>query len=236
MQLPTITIQPRKGGGRQCRVATASIFLQCFQDHYFGVIMNRILSAIVVFATFASASLLSNAADTPDATLDISGNRVAVGVGIVQASGTLHFQGQNYPVRVQGLTVGEVGGGTITATGDVYNLSSLNDLDGNYVAASAGAALGGGSGGTAMQNQNGVVIKLRGTTQGADVRLSIDVFALKLARNPSLDRRAGPALANAGAAIVKPFKAARSAGEQTNPDNRIVGCAGGMDATGNDCM
>ena len=198
--------------------------------------MNRILSAIAIFVTFALAPLLSNAADAPDATLDISGTRAAVGVGFVQASGTLHFQGQNYPVQVQGLTVGEVGGATITATGEVYNLSNLNDLDGNYVAASAGAALGDGGGGTAMQNQNGVVIKLRGTTQGADVRLSIDVFALKLARKPSSDRRAGPALANAGAATVKPFKAAKPASEGTNPENHVVGCAGGMDATGNDCM
>jgi outer membrane immunogenic protein len=198
--------------------------------------MNRILSAIVVFATFAFVPLLSNAADTPDATLDISGSRVAVGVGIVQASGTLHFQGQNYRVRVQGLTVGEVGGGTITATGEVYNLSNLNDLSGNYVAVSAGATLGGGSGGAAMQNQNGVVIKLRATTQGADLNFSIDGFALKLTRKSSLDKQAEPALANAGAAIGKAFKAAKSAGEQTNPENRIVGCAGGMDATGNDCM
>jgi hypothetical protein len=198
--------------------------------------MNRILSAIVVFATFAFAPLLSNAADTPDATLDISGSRVAVGVGIVQASGTLHFQGQNYAVHAHGLTVGEVGGGTITATGEVYNLSNLNDLNGNYVAVSAGAALGGGSDGATAQNQNGVVIKLRGTTQGADVNLSFDGFALNLARKPSLDRRAGPALANARAAIVKPFNAAGSAGEQTTPENHIVGCAGGVDATGNDCM
>ena len=154
----------------------------------------------------------------------------------MQASGTLHFQGQNYPVRGQGLTVGEVGVGTFMASGEVYNLSNLKDLDGNYVAVSAGAALGGGSGGTATQNQNGVVIELRGTTQGADVNLSIDGFALTLARKPSLDRRAEPALASAGAAIVKPFKAPTSAGEQTNPENRIVGCAGGMDATGNDCM
>ena len=197
--------------------------------------MNRIFSAIVVFVTFAFAPLLSNAAVTPDATLDLSGSRGAVGVGFVQASGTLHFQGQDYPVQVQGLTVGEVGGATITATGEVYNLSNLNDLDGNYVAASAGAALGDGGGGTAMQNQNGVVIKLRGTTQGADVNLSFDGFALNLARKPSLDRRAGPALANARAAIVRPFKAARAAGVQTNSENHIVGCAGGMDATGNDC-
>ena len=198
--------------------------------------MNRVLSAIVVFVTFAFAPLVAVAAGTPDATLDISGSRGAVGVGFVQASGTLHFQGQNYPVQVQGLTVGEVGGATITATGEVYNLSSLNDLDGNYVAVSAGAALGGGGGGTTMQNQNGVVIKLRGRTQGADVRLSIDVFALKLARKPSSDRRAGPALANAGAATVKPFKTAKSASEQTDPENHVVGCAGGMDANGNDCM
>ena len=144
--------------------------------------MNRILSAIAIFVTFAFAPLASHAAGTPDATLDISGSRAAVGIGYVQASGTLHFQGQNYPVRVHGFTIGEVGGGAITATGDVYNLGKLSDLDGNYVAVSAGAALGDGGGGTTMQNQNGVVIRLRGTTQGADVNLSIDGFALKLAR------------------------------------------------------
>jgi hypothetical protein len=197
--------------------------------------MNRIRLAIVVFVTFAFAPLLSSAAGTPDATLDLSGSRGGVGIGFVQASGTLHFQGQNYPVRVRGLTVGEVGGGTITATGDVYNLRKLSDLDGNYVAVSAGAALGGGNDGTATQNQNGVVVNLRGTTQGVDVNLSIDGFALQLARKPSLDRRIRPALATA-AAIVKPLNATKSAGEQTSPENHIVGCAGGMDATGNDCM
>ena len=144
--------------------------------------MNRILSVIVVFVTFAFAPLLANAARTPDATLDISGNKGAVGIGFVQASGTLHFQGKDYPVKVQGVTVGEVGGATVTATGEVYNLSRLDDLDGNYFAVSAGAALGGGSEGAAMQNHNGVLIKLHGTTQGADVNFSIDGFALKLAR------------------------------------------------------
>jgi hypothetical protein len=144
--------------------------------------MNRILSAIVVVAAFALAPLASNAAGAPDATLDLSGSRAAVGVGFVQASGTLHFQGQDYPVQVRGLTVGEVGGGRYTATGDVYNLGKLDDLDGHYFAVSAGAALGGGSDGTAMQNQNGVVIKLSATTQGADLNLSIDGLALKLAK------------------------------------------------------
>ena len=144
--------------------------------------MNRIVSAVFVFATLALAPLLSVAADPPTATLDISGSRGAVGVGYLQASGTLHFQGQDYPVQVQGLTVGELGGGTFTATGDVYNLRKLSDLDGNYIAGSAGAALGGGSDGTAMQNLNGVVIKLRTSTQGADLNLSVDGLAVKLAK------------------------------------------------------
>jgi hypothetical protein len=144
--------------------------------------MNRILSALSIFVTFVFAPLVSSAASTPDATLDISGSRAAVGLGYVQASGTLHFQGRDYPVQVKGLTVGEVGIGTITATGDVYNLSRLDALNGNYVAVSAGVALGGGSDGSAMHNQNGVVIKLRATTQGADVNLSIDGFALTLAQ------------------------------------------------------
>ena len=144
--------------------------------------MNRILSAIFVSATLALAPLPSGAAGAPDATLDLSGARGAVGVGYLQGSGTLHFQGQDYPVQVKALTVGEVGGGTFTANGDVYDLRSPGDLDGNYVAASVGAALGGGRDGTAMKNQNGVVIKLRTTTQGADLNPSIDGFALKLAK------------------------------------------------------
>jgi len=144
--------------------------------------MNRILSAIVVFVTFAFAPLLSNAAGTPDATLDISGARGAVGVGYLQARGTLHYQEKDYHVQVRGLAVGEVGGGTFTAAGDVYNLHQISDLEGNYVAGSAGAALAGGGEATAMKNQNGVVIKLHATTQGVDLNVSIDGLALKLAK------------------------------------------------------
>ena len=58
---------------------------------------------------------------------------------------------------------------------------------------------------------------------------------LTAAAKPSLDKRAGPALAKVGEPIVKPLKTAKSAAEQPNPENLIVGCAGGMDATGSDC-
>ena len=141
--------------------------------------MNRIRSAAFVFIVVLSASPGAGAADTPDATMDFSAKRGAIGIGYTEGHGTLHFRGSDYPFEVRGLTVGEIGAVSMTATGDVYNLTRLDDLEGSYVAGSAGAAVGEG---TAMRNHNGVVIRLRGTTEGVDVRLSIDVFALKVAQ------------------------------------------------------
>jgi len=142
--------------------------------------MNRILSTIVISVSLAVAPLLAHAAGTPDATIDISGDKTAVGIGYTQMRGTLHFKGGSYPVQVKGLSFGEVGAAKITATGQVYHLARLDDLNGNYTAVSAGVAVGGGGEGTTMENQNGVVINLRGTTQGVDVNVSIDGFSLKL--------------------------------------------------------
>jgi hypothetical protein len=48
----------------------------------------------------------------------------------------------------------------------VYNLAKIEDFDGNYTAVSAGATVAGGGSATAMQNQNGVVIKMHSTNQG----------------------------------------------------------------------
>jgi hypothetical protein len=129
-----------------------------------------------------SASPVAGAADTPDATVDFSARRGAIGIGYAEGTGTLHFRGSDYPFEVRGLTVGEIGAVSMTATGDVYNLTRVDDLNGSYIAGSAGAAVGKGSEGTAMRNHNGVVIRLRGTTEGVDVRLSIDGFALKVAQ------------------------------------------------------
>ena len=144
--------------------------------------MNRILSAFLVSTSLAFAPLIAHAGDTPDATINISAKRGALGVGYTQGHGTLHFNGSNYAVLVEGLSVGELGAVTITASGEVYNLVRVDDLDGNYVAVSAGAALGGGMEGTAMRNQKGVVIRLHETTEGADVNLSINGFAVKVER------------------------------------------------------
>ena len=63
-----------------------------------------------------------------------------------------------------------------------YNLNRLQDIGGNYAAASAGAALVDGRTETTMKNQNGVVIRLHAKTNGVDLRLAVDGVSLKLAQ------------------------------------------------------
>jgi hypothetical protein len=121
-------------------------------------------------------------AKKPDATLTLSEGTVAVGIGFSWGKGTLDYQGKKHPVKVSGLSVGEVGLDRATAVGTVYNLKSLGDFDGNYVAAGAGATVAGGAGISAMRNQNGVVIELKSTTQGASLKLAAEGLRLSVAK------------------------------------------------------
>jgi hypothetical protein len=106
---------------------------------------------------------------------------VAVGIGFSWGKGTLTYQGKNYPVKVEGLTVGEVGVSRATAAGKVFNLKKVADFAGTYTAASAGGTVGGGAAATVMKNQNGVVVELTSTTQGASLRLGAQGIKLTLA-------------------------------------------------------
>lgn len=133
-----------------------------------------ILMGVILVAGTALAQ------DKPDATLKLSAGHVSVGIGYSWGGGTLTYKGKKYTFSVDGLSVGAVGGASIEATGDVYGLKKLQDFNGNYTAASAGATLGGGASGTAMQNQAGVVIKLVSTTQGLDFKFAASGVKIKL--------------------------------------------------------
>jgi hypothetical protein len=141
--------------------------------------MNRMISAGIAAACIFAAPAMAYA-EQPDATIEFSGGSVAVGVGYSWGKGTLHYHGESIPVTLKGLSVASVGAESVRASGDVYHLASLSEFDGNYTAASAGATVAGGGDIAAMQNQNGVVIKLRSTTQGLAFKLSVDGVAIKV--------------------------------------------------------
>lgn len=144
--------------------------------------MRRVLVGLVAVGSLLSllAGMALAQAKKPDATLTLSEGSVAVGIGFSWGKGTLTFQGKTYPVKVEGLSVGEVGIQRATATGDVFGLKKLADFNGNYVAGGAGATVGGGAGIMAMKNQNGVVIHLKSTTQGANLKLAAEGLKLSV--------------------------------------------------------
>ena len=144
--------------------------------------MKRFTAAAIVAAGLATLPMMgvACAAEEPDATIELSGGTVAAGVGFSWGKGTLHYQGRSIPVSVKGLSVASIGAGSISAAGEVYHLRDLTDFEGNYAAASAGAALAGGGAVSAMENEHGVVIKMRSTTQGVALNLSVEGVAMKL--------------------------------------------------------
>lgn len=144
--------------------------------------MKRNMLAVVtaVFLSCTSATVLAATDRTPDATIELSGGSVAVGVGVDWAKGTLHYKGQDVPVKVKGLSLMRIGASSMSATGKVYNLRKLSEFAGNYSAVAAGAALAGGGGVSAMQNAHGVVMHLRSSTVGADLDLGVKGLEVSL--------------------------------------------------------
>ena len=132
--------------------------------------MRRMIGLVSILALGFCLTAAQAAEDkAPDATLRLSGGSVAAGVGLNWGGGTLTYKGKEYPVDVKGLSVGDVGATKIEASGKVYNLKSLDDFNGNYTAAGAGAAVAGRASAAIMKNQNGVTVELVSTTQGVKV-------------------------------------------------------------------
>src|SRR5258708_38175404 len=113
-------------------------------------------------------------AQAPDALIECSGGSVAAGVGFRWGSGTLTFQGKRDPLTVSGLSLVGVGVDEYTATGSVTGLKQVQDIDGPYVAAAAGATVVGGAGAIALDNLNGVTIHLTSATQGLSLTLATE--------------------------------------------------------------
>jgi hypothetical protein len=141
--------------------------------------IGLILVVLVIAAGFSQAAEKTTTKATTtktetgkaDATIKISSGSVAVGIGWSWGKGTLTYQGKEYPLSVKGLSIGKVGITGATASGEVHNLKSLKDFDGNYTAVGAGITLAGGRSAVTMSNQNGVRVRVISTNRGVDLTL-----------------------------------------------------------------
>jgi hypothetical protein len=108
----------------------------------------------------------------PDATLRLSGGSFALGIGFRWGSATLTYKGKEYPVKMNGLSVGKVGMTSVSAHGEVFNLKHLQDFNGHYnvgAEGTRGVTIAKGKAGSIMTNQAGVIVRLAATQTGVDV-------------------------------------------------------------------
>jgi hypothetical protein len=117
----------------------------------------------------------------PSATVTIHQVQVAfIGSGTA-GGGTLSYRGRAYPFKLGGLGIGGFGVSRLEATGTVYNLNSLQDINGVYVQARYGwAAADQGRGKMWLQNPNGVYLKLQARRRGLALSLGADGMVLQL--------------------------------------------------------
>ncbi len=129
-----------------------------------------LLLVVAVMTGFTQAA--SHHHSGPDATLRLSGGSFALGIGFRWGSGTLSYKGKDYPVKVNGLSIGKVGMTGVSAYGEIFNLKHLQDFNGHYnvgAEGTRGVTIAKGKAGSIMTNQAGVIVRLAATQTGLDV-------------------------------------------------------------------
>ncbi|MBW1944573.1 MAG: DUF1134 domain-containing protein [Deltaproteobacteria bacterium] len=121
-----------------------------------------LLLAVVFALSFSTAIAADNVPSS--GTVKISGGSFALGIGWSWGSGHLNYKGREYPFRISGLKIIDLGGSSWDAVGEVYHMKDLADFEGTFI--------GGGAAGQTMKNENGVVMNLRSTKVGLQITLA----------------------------------------------------------------
>jgi hypothetical protein len=127
------------------------------------------LAILVAAATLAAAPTPSHGA-TGSVRIVITRVGFVVGGG----SGTLHFQGKRYRLRVSGVGGGPLGAPRVDLVGRAYNMRTAGSIHGVY---SAVVAVGAGV--VRLQNFHGVVLQLHGR-QGVQPSVDLNGMAISL--------------------------------------------------------
>ena len=142
-----------------------------------------LLVGILMLAITMVGSHGTTQAQAAPATIEMKIVKVAGIVGLQGGRGTLYFNGQAYPLRVGGLSLGV--GFALAAydmKGTVHNLNRVEDLYGNYSEASAGLAFVGGGKVAVLKNARGVRLEVSALTLGVELQLNLAGINIKPGR------------------------------------------------------
>lgn len=140
-----------------------------------------LLTFLILFCSVFLAVGQVNAEELkPVGKITIDDTQVSFIVGGSWGKGVLSYKGVDYEFKIKGLKVGAIGVAKVSAVGNVYNMTNLAKFSGTYVAGQAGIAIAGGVGGSVLENQNKVYIRLSSTQQGAALNFGVDGLTIEL--------------------------------------------------------
>jgi hypothetical protein len=119
----------------------------------------------------------------PDGSIELLGGKVAAGIGYSWGAGTLFFHGKQYPITLNGLSLGTAGISKYTASGTVIGLKKAQNINGRFTAVSTGLTLDDGASIAEMKNDNGVIIHLLdSTSEGLGASIALKAVHISIAR------------------------------------------------------
>ena len=104
---------------------------------------TRMMSRVALFFLVAALAATALAAQNPNPSgkISIESTSIAAGVGVSWGDGVLSFKGKQYRFSVDGLSLVDWGISKASAVGEVYNLTDVSKLNGNYLAGEAGGRI-----------------------------------------------------------------------------------------------
>jgi lipid-binding SYLF domain-containing protein len=103
-------------------------------------------------------------------------------VGVTGGSGSLSFEGRQYPLTIGGISAGALIGASATdLVGVARHLRQPGDIAGVYSAVGAGLSIAGGRSTARLTNANGVVLQLHGRQVGFSFSIDLSGMTISLA-------------------------------------------------------
>src|SRR5881394_2433062 len=139
--------------------------------------MTLVRATLLALAALLAAS--ASPARAEDGQVNIQFFKAGWVIGGAYGKGVLSFRGEQYLLKVGGLSYGFTFGGSQTSlAGRVRNIRRIEDVNGVYGAGSAGATIIKGGQAIVLTNQNGAILELSGTQTGLIVNFDLSGLAL----------------------------------------------------------
>jgi len=142
---------------------------------------QALLFAAAAVGAAPQAGAQTSAGPRPVGRVSIDQVQLAFIGSAAAGGGTLFFRGRSYRFTINGLGIGGIGASKLEATGEVYQLARVSDLEGIYGQVRLGWALASqGDGRLWLQNDKGVVLRLRTKREGLMLAAGADAVRIRL--------------------------------------------------------